>query len=109
MLQTILLQAPAAPNTSNIWIMFLVMIAIFYVLIIRPNSKKQKAINQFRNSLMAGDQVVTGGGLYGKVKEIKDNHIIIEIANNVCVKVDKNSVFQDTTSANANTNAPETK
>ena len=107
MLQSILLQA--APEQGGFlgspMIMIVLMIVFFYFFIMRPQSKKQKAIDQFRNSLIVGDTVVTGGGLYGKVKEIKDNCIIIEIANNVCVKVDKNSVFQDTTANTSNTPA----
>jgi len=60
---------------------------------IRPQSKRQKEIKKQREAMQPGDRVVTSGGIYGKVKEIKDTTVIIEIAENVRIKVDKNSVF----------------
>ena len=66
---------------------------------IRPQQKKQKEINNFRNALMVGDKVITGGGIHGKVKEIKDTYLVIEIANNVNIQVEKTSVFADSASA----------
>ena len=76
-------------------IMLLVMFAIMYFFMIRPQQKKQKEIQNFRNSIERGQQVVTAGGLYGTVKDIDDvnNILVIEVANGVRVRVDRNSVF----------------
>jgi preprotein translocase subunit YajC len=66
---------------------------VFYFFMIRPQSKRQKEIKKQRESMQVGDKVVTSGGIYGKVKELKETTVIIEIAENVRIKVDKNSVF----------------
>ena len=96
-LLSILLQATAAPasgasNYSGILMMVLIFV-VFYFFMIRPQSKRQKEIKKQRDAMQVGDKVVTTGGIYGKVKEIKETTIIIEIAENVRIKVDKNSVF----------------
>ena len=62
-------------------------------LLIRPQQKRQKEIRKFRAELKVGDKVVTSGGIYGKIKEIKEDSFLIEIDENVRVRVDKNSVF----------------
>ncbi len=92
----ILLQAaPAAGGASNytgIFMMVLIFV-VFYFFMIRPQSKRQKEIKKQREAMQVGDKVVTTGGIYGKVKEIKETTVIVEIAENVRIKVDKNSVF----------------
>ena len=96
-LLSILLQAPAggAMGSGTMQIMMMVAIfAVFYFFMIRPQTKRQKEIKKQRDAMKQGDRVVTSGGIYGKVKEMKDdNTVIIEIAENVRIKVDKNSVF----------------
>ena len=76
-------------------IMMAVIFAIMWFFMIRPQQKKQKEIQNFRNSITVGSQVVTAGGLYGTVKAVDetDNTVMIEIARDVRVKVDRNSVF----------------
>lgn len=73
--------------------MMIVIFAIFYFLMIRPQQKRQKEINNFRKGLQPGQEVVTSGGIYGKIKEINDNIVVLEIAHNVCIKVDKSTIF----------------
>jgi preprotein translocase subunit YajC len=80
--------------------MLLMMVAIFAIMwffMIRPQQKRQKAIQQFQNSLTEGAQVVTQGGIYGTVKHINlaEGKVDIEIARGVVVTVDKSCVFQD--------------
>ena len=75
-------------------IMIVMIIAIFYFFMIAPQQKKQKKINAFRDSLRNGDKVMTAGGIYGRVREIKDNAVILEIADGVRIKIDKNSIYQ---------------
>ena len=72
--------------------MIIAMIAIFYFFMIAPQQKKQKKINAFRDSLKNGDKVVTIGGIYGRVREIKDNTIILEVADGVRIKFDKSAI-----------------
>lgn len=76
-------------------IMIVLFIAIMYFFMIRPQQKRQKEIQNFRNSITVGQAVVTAGGIYGVVKQIdeNDNTLMIEIANGVRIKVDRNSVY----------------
>ena len=76
-------------------IMMVAIFAIMYFFMIRPQNKKQKEIANFRKSLQVGQQVVTAGGIYGKIKEVEDKAVVVEIAPSVKVKVDKNSIFAD--------------
>ncbi|KAA6346478.1 hypothetical protein EZS27_006011 [termite gut metagenome] len=85
--------AQAAGGGSMMWIMLIAMFGIMYFFMIRPQQKKQKAIAQFRNSLQINQEVVTAGGIHGKIKEIKDDCVVLEIAANVKVTVEKGSVF----------------
>ena len=66
-----------------------------YLFMIRPQQKRQKEIQNFRNSITVGQAVVTAGGIYGVVKSIdeNDNTLMIEVANGVRIKVDRNSVY----------------
>ena len=75
-------------------LMMVALIAIFYFFMIAPQQKKQKKINAFRDSLKNGDKVITAGGIYGRIREIKDNTVILEIADGVRIKIDKNSIYQ---------------
>ncbi len=97
-LLSILLQvtAPAAGGGASSYsgiLMMVLIFVVFYFFMIRPQSKRQKEIKKQREAMQVGDKVVTSGGIYGKVKELKDTTVIIEIAENVRIKVDKNSVF----------------
>ena len=74
-------------------VMIVALIAIFYFFMIRPQQKKQKEIKKFREGLNVGDRVITAGGIYGKVRGVKDNTIVLEIADNVRITIDKGSVY----------------
>lgn len=74
-------------------LMIVAMIAIFYFFMIRPQSKKQKELKKQRENMKNGDKVVTAGGIHGRIKEIRDTVILIDIANGVSIKVDKGSVY----------------
>ncbi len=60
---------------------------------IRPQQKKQKAIQEARNSIKTGDKVVTAGGIHGKVKDVKEATFILEISENVKIEIEKSSVY----------------
>ena len=94
----LLLQAQAGGAASffaSPIFMIILMFVIMYFFMIRPQRKQQKAIEAFRNSLSAGQQVVTSGGVYGTVKEINNNIVVLEIAPSVKIKIDKSSVYAD--------------
>ena len=92
-LTLIMLQDAAAGSGFSSIILIVAFIAIFYFFMVRPQQKKQKEINKFRSELNNGDRVITAGGIYGIIKDIKDNYIILEIADNVRIKIDKNSIY----------------
>ena len=77
----------------------LLIIVVFYFFMIRPQMKRQKEVRQFRESLAKGDKVVTTGGIYGKIVEVKETVIILEIAKDVEIKVDKNGIIKDMSDA----------
>ena len=77
---------------AGFWIMMVAFIAIFYLFLIRPQQKRQKKEREFREKLQKGDRVVTSGGIHGKVHEINDNTIVIEVANQVYITVEKNFI-----------------
>jgi len=68
------------------------MFAIFYFLLIRPQQKKAKEHKALIEALKKGDQVVTAGGIHGKVNAVEDTVVILEIANGVNIKVNKGHI-----------------
>ncbi|MBD5207317.1 MAG: preprotein translocase subunit YajC [Bacteroidales bacterium] len=100
-LNTLLLQSPAGGNNWSGMLMILAMVVIFYFFMIRPQSKKQKEIKKQREALKAGDRVVTAGGIHGRIREVKENTFLIEVAPNVTVKFDRNSVYPAATEEEA--------
>ena len=89
-LLSILLQAPAGGSQWSGILMMVVIVAIFYFFMIRPQQKKQKEIQKSREALK---KVITAGGIYGKIKEIGDTYMLIEVADGVRIRVDKTSIF----------------
>lgn len=95
-LLTILLQEQAQAQ-GNSWsgiVMLVLIFVVFYFFLIRPQSKRQKELRKFQDSLVSGKRVVTSGGIYGKIREVKDNVVILEVADNVRIKVNKSMVFE---------------
>ena len=82
---------------GNPLFMFVIIIAIMYFLMIRPQRKQQKELENFRRSLQPGMDVIVGGGIYGKIKEINNNIVVVEIAHNVNMRVDISVVFANPT------------
>ena len=62
---------------------------------IRPQMKKQKDLKSYREGLNKGDKVVTTGGIYGKITDIKEQTITVEISDNVRIRIDKNAILKD--------------
>lgn len=97
--------ATAGANTGagmmNI-IMIVALIAIFYFFMIRPQQKKQKELRKQREAMAKGDNVVTAGGIYGRIREIdaNTNTMLIEVDKDVKIRVDRNSVYPSADQAN---------
>jgi preprotein translocase subunit YajC len=103
-LVSILLQAEASSQSSG-WsgiLMMVIIVAIFYFFMIRPQQKKQKEIQKSRDALKTGDKVITAGGIYGKIRDIGDTYMLIEIADGVRIRVDKTSIFASSEDAQQN-------
>ena len=94
-----LLMAPSTPGTEANPIMtflpLILIIVVFYFFMIRPQMKKQKELATFRNSIAKGDKVVTTGGIYGKIVELKDNTVLLQVDDNVKIRVDKAAIVKD--------------
>jgi preprotein translocase subunit YajC len=86
--------APPQGGAASGLFMFVVLAAIFYFLLIRPQMKQVKEHRKLVESLAKGDEVVTSGGLLGRINEVGDNFLVIEIAKDIEVKVQKQSVTQ---------------
>jgi len=84
---------PAAPQNTLLGFMPLILIfVIFYFLLILPQQKKQKKQQAMIDALKPGDEVVTLGGLFGKIVEVKAETFVLEIANNTKVKISRAAV-----------------
>ena len=95
-------QAGMAGNNWSFWIMIAAMILIMYFFMWRPESKRRKEMEKFRNGLKSGDKVITAGGIYAVVKKVEDTTLLIEVDSNVTLRIDKNMVVAAPV-ANANT------
>ena len=92
----VLLQAGGASAGGGMWqtvIFFVAIIAIFYFFMIRPQQKRQKALQTARAAMKVGDKVVTAGGIHGRIREVSDSYFLVEIADGVKIKIEKSSVF----------------
>lgn len=82
-----------AGSQWSFWIMMILIFVVFYFFMIRPQSKKQKELQKQREEMKKGDKVVTAGGIYGEIKEVKDTYFLITVDKDVTIRVDKNSVY----------------
>jgi preprotein translocase subunit YajC len=90
--------ASGGAGQSNPLLTFLPLILVFvviYFFMMRPQMKKQKEMNNYRNSLQKGDKVVTTGGIYGRISEVKDNYVMMEVGGDFKLKVDKSALLKD--------------
>ena len=84
--------------------LIVILFAIFYFFMIRPQQKKQKEIKKFRDALAKGDKIITAGGIYGKIRNVGTTTFDVEISEGVRITIDKNSVYpssQEITEATA--------
>ena len=88
----LLTAAQQAQSPLYFWGMMALFIVIFYFLIIRPQSKRQKEHKKMMDAIEKGDEVVTAGGMLGRVSKVTDNYLVINIAENVDISVQKHAV-----------------
>jgi preprotein translocase subunit YajC len=75
----------------------LLLLVVFWLFMIRPQMKRQKELRKYRESLQKGDKVVTTGGIFGKILELGDHTVIIEVENQGRLKVLKEAIVKDMT------------
>lgn len=92
-------------NMTMSFIMLLAVFVVFYFFFIRPQMKKQKEMTNYRNSLKKGDKVVTTGGIFGRILEVRDNYIMMDAGGDVKLKVDKNALMKDPTTDEQTSNS----
>ena len=86
---------PAQGGGAMMWVMMALIFVVMWFFMIRPQRKQQKELQAFRDGLKKGDKVVTIGGIYGTVCEIKDATVLIEVDNNVKIRVSKQALVKD--------------
>ena len=84
--------APAAPSMMSTLLFPIILIAIMYFLMIRPQMKKAKEHKAMIDALSKGDEVVTAGGIAGKITKVGDTYVGVEIADNVEIQLQKPAV-----------------
>jgi len=89
--------APAGGGGMSMIVMMVVIFGIMYFLMIRPQQKRQKELTKFRSALQNGDKVITAGGIYGTVKEVRDTYVLLEIDKGTDIRVDKTMIMKDNT------------
>ncbi|GAB2527585.1 preprotein translocase subunit YajC [Spirosoma aerophilum] len=96
---SILLQAAAGSNTSMIYnvLLWVAIIGVFYFFMIRPQQKKQKDQKSFVDSLKKGDNVVTIGGLHGKIASVEATTVTLEVDRGVKMTFEKTSISREAT------------
>ncbi len=103
-MQTLIFLAQAAPEQPPVLFQFMPLIIIavlFYFLLIRPQQKKQKEHQKLVSAIKTGDKVVTGGGIHGIVANVKDATILLKVADNVKIEMDKAAVVSVSKSSEA--------
>ena len=97
MIMITILQAAAGQQGGGwqMWIMLALIFGVMWFFMIRPQRKQQKELQNFRDSLKKGDKVVTIGGIYGTVCEVKEDSVLIEVDNNVKIRVSKQAIVKD--------------
>lgn len=95
MINTLLLQAGAGGGGYTQFIMLGGMIAIFYFFFIRPQQKKQKDQKKFIEAIKKGDQVVTMGGIHGKISSVEESVVVLEVDKGSKIVIEKSSISLD--------------
>ena len=81
----------------SMWIMLALIFGVMWFFMIRPQKKQQKELQNFRDSLAKGDKVVTIGGIFGTVVEVREDSVLMEVDNGVKIRVSKQALVKDFT------------
>ncbi|MDR2361234.1 MAG: preprotein translocase subunit YajC [Prevotellaceae bacterium] len=107
----VFLQDPpaAAPQSGGLFggqggflLMMLLIFVVMYLFMIRPQQKKQKEMRHWRESLQKGDRIVTSGGIYGTIVDLKDRYVLVEVDQNVKLRIDRSTILKDMSDAPTN-------
>lgn len=93
-LQAILLMGSSGGGWQD-FLPLIMIIVVFYFFMIRPQLKKQKDTKKFRESIAKGDKVVTIGGIHGKIVEMKEHAVVLEVAQDVRFTIDKSAISSE--------------
>ena len=88
-------QPAAQGGGAMMWVMMALIFVVMWFFMIRPQKKQQKELQAFRDSLKNGDKVVTIGGIYGTVCEVKEEYVLIEVDKDVKIRVSKQALVKD--------------
>jgi len=91
-IQTAYAQGAQQGDSTSFIIMMVLMFGAFYFLLIRPQQKKQKAHAALVSNLSAGDEVLTAGGILGKITAVSEHYAVVKISDNTEIKIQKSSV-----------------
>ena len=92
LIQNAYAQGAQQGDSTSFIIMMVLMFAAFYFLLIRPQQKKQKAHTELVAGLKAGDEVLTAGGILGKITAVSEHYAIVKISDSTEIKIQKSSV-----------------
>jgi len=98
MIDSILLQAPQGGGIMQM-VFLVAIIVVFYFFMIRPQMRKQKAEQSFRTTLEKGAKIVTIGGIHGRIVEVTEKTFLVEIDNNVRMRIEKSAISAEATKA----------
>lgn len=82
-------------DMTSFLIMMVLIFLVMYFMMIRPQQKRQKELNKFRENLTDGTKVVTAGGIYGTVRKVDGNIVVLEVAKGFEIKVDRSMIMRD--------------
>lgn len=102
-----MLQEAAAPKKGSglsSLIFIILLILVFYFFMIRPQSKQNKEQQRFRDNLKKGDKIVTIGGIHGKIAEVRETTVLVEVDNEVKILFEKSAISQNAVANNNTSN-----
>ncbi|HUS87540.1 MAG TPA: preprotein translocase subunit YajC [Bacteroidales bacterium] len=87
--------APEGQSPLVTFLPLILVFVVFYFFMIRPQVRKQKDLTNYRGNLNKGDKIVTTGGVYGKITDVKETTVTVDVGDNVLLKIDKSAVLKD--------------
>jgi preprotein translocase subunit YajC len=82
-------------NPLATFLPLILVFVVFYFFMIRPQMRKQKEMTNYRSGLSKGDKVITTGGIYGKITDVKDTTVTVDVGDGVLLKIDKSAILKD--------------